>query len=205
MDDYGVGRQAMVCQAIDECAASRRTATETRLQRFVYFSQVAYGVPFGYRFKMRYEGPYSDRLWGDLTCLRDAGFLVSGHDPETYELVFATTPGAARLLEMVPSFVAEHTPKLKRVSDVLGRGWDVEELATGLFLWNGGRLFDHDAHVAADQALQTLVALGCCADAERAEAVLQELGRLGLIGIDGWRRPADRVAQATDLVTSASA
>jgi hypothetical protein len=205
MDDCGVGRQAMVCQVIGECAPSRRTATEIHLQRFVYFSQVAYGVPFGYRFKMHCYGPYSDRLWGDLTCLRDAGFLVSGHDPKTYELVFATTPGAARLLEMVPSFVAEHTPKVKRASDVLSRGWDVEELATGLFLWNGSRLFGHDPHAAADQALQALVALRRCADAERAEAALRELGRLGHIEIDGWRGPIDRVAQATDLVTSASA
>jgi len=205
MDDYGVGRQAMVCQVIDECAASRRTATEIHLQRFIYFVQEACGVPFGYRFKMHRHGPYSNRIWGDLTGMRDAGFLASRPDADTYELVFATTPSASRLLDMVPSFVAEHTPAVKRTSDLLRGGWDIEALATAHFLWKAFRLDGDDPHAAADQALKALVALRRCADAERAEAALRELGRLGHIEIDGWRGPVDRVAQATDLVTNAPA
>ena len=70
-----------VIRKISEMAPN---AGKTSVQKIVYFLQNWLNVPLGYRFKMHYYGPYSDKVDGNLSLGNAMGLVEVTPDVDGY-------------------------------------------------------------------------------------------------------------------------
>ena len=60
---------------IRRVAKVARHPGKTTIQKIIYFLQNEKGLPLGYRFKMHYYGPYSEKLDGNLSLANAMGLV----------------------------------------------------------------------------------------------------------------------------------
>ncbi|MBC7106883.1 MAG: hypothetical protein H5T97_13210, partial [Firmicutes bacterium] len=92
----------------------------TLVQKLVYLLQEAEGLPFGYRFRLYYYGPYCAELWGDLNTLAELGYLTVEAKEGGWGYEIATTDLGRELVAEYQGFLAQFGPRIGAVLELLG-------------------------------------------------------------------------------------
>ncbi len=77
-------RWAVIVYAVKKAQSRGIRVGHTLLQKLIYLLQEGFKVPLEYEYKLHHFGPYSEFLWGEITTLRDYGFINIKTDPEGY-------------------------------------------------------------------------------------------------------------------------
>lgn len=130
-----IDRWAVVAQLVGNMRENQGWASETHVQKTLFFLQELLQVPSGYNFVLYKHGPYSFDLHDDLGRMLSNSVLHLEPRPP-YGPSFGLEDVGERVIQMRKKVVDQHSAQFKFIIDTLGTKdvRDLERLGTALLL-----------------------------------------------------------------------
>lgn len=127
-------RWGLLKYIVEEAEKKDIKVGHTFVQKFIYLLQEGMNVPLGHTYKLHHYGPYSEFLWGELTSLKDYGFLKIQPEPEGFGYNVSRGDETTWLDSRTKDIPKE---KVKKLLEILNRksARELELLATSHFIY----------------------------------------------------------------------